>query len=104
MNKEKLVKRLETAQRFVWCATHTNTRFGCDCFCYLAEAVAPGFTDLTWRQIRAKVSGNREENQRAYEDGIRLMLNMRKWMFVHVFILWIGVKIVESHDPFFKEN
>ena len=87
------------ALRIAWAPTHADTRLGCALFCRIAEAVAPGFTEQTDRQIAARLVGDQGENNLGWAEAIHLAAFRKKWMFIHNFLLWIGCLMVERHDP-----
>ena len=88
--------------RAAWAATHTNSKFGSDAICYLAEAVAPGFEHHIQKRIEALVQKDFDEalKEKVYAISCFLPWNRRYFFFLHLIALWIGVKLVERHDPY----
>lgn len=95
-------KKFLLAQRIAWAPTHADTRLGCALFCRIAEAVAPGFTEATNRQIAARLAQDQGRNNLAWGEAVRLAFFRRKLPFLHELALRIGCLLVERHDPFMK--
>ena len=95
-------RKFAMALRIAWAPTHTRTRLGSELFCRIAEAVAPGFTEQTDRQIAARLAGDQGENNLGWAEAIRLAYFRNKLMFIHNFLLWVGCLLVEKHAPYKK--
>lgn len=81
-------------------AIHSNTKFGSDCVCHFAEAIAPGFTKCTQKRISCRVEGRWEEDLMWKLNSLCAFRRKRYMLFLHVAILFIVVKLIEMHDPF----
>lgn len=88
------------ATRVTRAAIHTNSKLGSDCLCYFAEAIAPGFSGCIQNRIACRVNEKWDEDLQYKWEAFRCFKPKRYWLFLHLFIVWMGVKIVESHDPF----
>ena len=88
--------------RAAYAAVHTNSKLGSDAICYLAEAVAPGFTECIQNRIACAVANNWDEDLEWKIKAISCFLgkNRRYWFFIHLIILWIAIKLTELHDPY----
>lgn len=82
-------------------AIHANTQMGSDAICYLAEAVAPGFTAACEERIFLRSQGRWEEDLIAKRKCLRAFRPKRYFLFMHVLLLIIGCRIVTAHDRFF---
>lgn len=92
--------------RAAYAAIHTNTKFGSDAICYFAEAVAPGFTDCIQNRIVCCVTDDWDRDLEWKIKAISCFLgkNRRYRFFIHLAILWIGIKLTELHDPYKPYN
>lgn len=88
--------------RAAYAAVHTNTKLGSDAICYLAEAVAPGFTECIQNRIPCRVNGDWDEDVKWKIKAISKFLkgNRRYGLIFHLIALWIGIKLTEIHDPY----
>ena len=88
--------------RAAYAAVHTNTKLGSDAICYLAEAVAPGFTECIQNRIPCRVNGDWDEDVNWKVQAISKFLkgNRRYGLIFHLLALWIGIKLTEIHDPY----
>lgn len=82
-------------------AIHANTKLGSDAICYLAEAVAPGFTAACEERISLRLQGRWDEDLLAKRKCIRAFRPKRYFLFIHILLLIIGCRIVTAHDKFF---
>lgn len=81
-------------------AIHANTKFGSDCVCHFAEAIAPGFTACTQKRISSRAGGRWEEDLMWKFNSLCAFRRKRYALVLHVAILFIIVKLIEAHDPF----
>lgn len=83
-------------------AIHTNTKLGSDMICHFAEAVAPGFTECVQNRIACRVRDDWDGDLEWKVKAISCFLgkNRRYRFFIHLAILWIGIKLIELHDPY----
>lgn len=88
------------ATRVTRAAVHTDSKFGCDCLCRLAEALAPGFTECVWLRIESRVRGDWASDAKWKARALSCFRRRRYALFAHAFLLWVGVRLVERHDPF----